>query len=189
MRLKKLAIRGLIAAVLVIGFSLTVITNSYATPKRHASKAPSTEQVAFAERTSELMFQTVLAALLQEFKQTNEEAKKPHPSFAEGNQSISLIFNDANRDMRLIGTVGPLRENDRPSDAFEVKANNLALTTGKPLTDVQKVDGKWYYRRSVPLTNFDPSCALCHINYKGFSQTEKVGALVLRVPIVATYKK
>jgi hypothetical protein len=187
MRLKKLAIRGLIATVLVIGLSLTAITNTYATPKRYASKPPSTEQVAFAKRTYDLMFNTVLAALLQEFKQTLEEAKKPHPSFAEGNQSISLVFNDANRDMRLIGNVDRLRPTDKPSDPFEVKANEAAMTTGTAIDAVEKIDGQWYYRKSTPLNNgISPACVLCHVTYK---PDQKVGALVLRVPIGATYKK
>jgi hypothetical protein len=186
MRLRKLAIRGLIASVLVIGFGLTMLSGSYATPvkKYYGNKRPpSTEQVAFAKRTYDLMFNTVLAALLQEFKQTIEEAKKPHPSFAEGNQSISLVFNDANRDMRLIGNVDRLRATDKPSDDFEVKANAEALTTAKGIESVEKIDGKWYYRKSTPLNNgISPACVLCHVTYK---PDQKVGALVLRVPIGA----
>jgi hypothetical protein len=180
MRLKKLAIRGLIAAVLVIGLSLTAMTNSYATPKRYASKPPSTEQVAFAKRTYDLMFQTVLAALLQEFKETTKD------NVHEGNQSISLIFNDANRDMRLIGNVDRLRPTDKPSDAFEIKANAEALTTAKGIDSVEKVDGQWYYRKSTPLNNgISPACVLCHVTYK---PDQKVGALVLRIPIGTAYK-
>jgi hypothetical protein len=179
MRLKKMAIRGLIAAVLVIGFSLTVITNSYATPKRHASKPPTTEQVAFAKRTYDLMFATVFAGLSQEFAETTKD------NVQEGNQSISLIFNDANRDMRLIGDIDRIRATDQPSDPFEVRANAEALTTAKGIESVEKVNGKWYYRKSTPLNNgISPACVLCHVGYK---PNQKVGALVLRVPINATY--
>lgn len=174
MRLNKLITRGLIAAVLVLGLSLATISKSYAF---FHNPQPTQSQVAFAERTGELMFQTILAALLQEFKETTDA------NVQEGNHSISLIFNDKNRDMRLIGTRDPLRRNDRPSDNFERRANNLALTAGTPLTGVEQIDHQWFYRRSVPLTNFDPSCAKCHINYKPFASTERVGALVLRIPI------
>lgn len=174
MRLNRSIAQGLVAMVLVVGLSLATISKSYA---YFHNRQPSPQQVAFAERTGELMFQTILAALLQEFKETTDA------NVAEGSHSISLIFNDKNRDMRLIGTRDPLRRNDRPSDSFERRANNLALTAGQPLTGVELVDDQWVYRRSVPLTNFDPSCAKCHINYKPFPSTERVGALVLRVPI------
>jgi hypothetical protein len=180
MRLRKLAIRGLIVSVLVLGFGLTMLSGSYATPvkKYYGNKRPpSTEQVAFAKRTYDLMFATVFAGLSQEFAETTKDNVK------EGSQSISLIFNDANRDMRLIGNVDRLRATDKPSDDFEVKANAEALTTAKGIESVEKIDGKWYYRKSTPLNNgISPACVLCHVTYK---PDQKVGALVLRVPIGA----
>ncbi len=176
MRLKKLVIQGLIATVLAIGLGVSTISTGFAYDFNR-SKPPSQQQVAFAERTGELMFQTLLAALLQEFKETTDA------NVEEGKHSISLIFNDKNRDMRLVGTREPLRENDRPKDDFERRANNLALTAGQPLTGVEKMDEKWFYRRSIPLSNFSPACAKCHVNYRPFASTEQVGALVLRVPI------
>ncbi len=177
MRLKKLVIQGLIATVLVIGLGLSTINSGVAYGFKHSRNYPSQQQIGFAERTGELMFQTLLAALLQEFRETTDA------NVAEGSHSISLIFNDRNRDMRLVGTREPLRENDRPKDDFERRANNLALTAGQPLTGVEKMDDKWFYRRSIPLSNFSPACAKCHINYRPFASTEQVGALVLRVPI------
>lgn len=100
----------------------------------------------------------------------------------EGKQSISLVFNDRNRDMRLVGTFGPLQSNNRPRDAFERKAHLLALA-GQPHTAVERVDGAWYYRRSIPLSNFRAECALCHTNFPPGPTPDQVGALMLRVPI------
>lgn len=102
-----------------------------------------------------------------------------------------LIFNDLNRNMRLIGVFGPLLggENDRPADRFEARAMRAALE-GTAVTEVQKVNDRWFYRRSVPLSNtFHTACVLCHTNFttEFFTRTnnpgEWVGALVLAVPI------
>jgi hypothetical protein len=101
----------------------------------------------------------------------------------EGKRSISFVFNDQNKDMRLVGTVGPLNENDRLQDAFERTALELAVKKGQAYTDVQRVEGLWYYRRSAPLSNFRKEYALCHTNYPAGPTQDKVGALMLRVPI------
>ena len=89
---------GLIAITgLGTGLTLTAIADG-------AHKPPSTEQVAFAERTSDLLLATLFAALTQEFDETT-------PTNVEGGkQSISLVFNDRNKDMRLVGTFDPLRD-------------------------------------------------------------------------------
>ncbi|WP_228014545.1 hypothetical protein [Fortiea sp. LEGE XX443] len=100
----------------------------------------------------------------------------------QGKHSISLIFNDRNRDMRLVGTLDPLQESDRPSDSFERQANALAMV-GQTYTSVQRVDNQWYYRRSIPLSNFRAECALCHVNFPAGPTADWVGALMLRVPI------
>jgi hypothetical protein len=108
-----------------------------------------------------------------------------------GKQAISLIFNDLNRDIRLVGTFVPLGgRNSRPDGPFERRALQLALV-GQPHTDVQRVDDTWYYRRSFPLSNtFHTACVLCHTNFtpEFFAETNNsgqwVGALMLRVPIV-----
>ena len=47
------------------------------------------------------------------------------------------------------------------------------------------MDDKWYYRRSVALSNFDPSCGLCHTNFGPVNDKKWVGALMLRVPIAS----
>ena len=147
---------------------------------------PSDSQVAFAQQVSDLLVNELVAALFQEFAETTP-ANVEH-----GKQAISLIFNDANRDIRLVGTFDPLGgSNANPDGSFERRALQLALT-GEAFADVQKVDNAWYYRRSVPLSNtFHTACVLCHTNFtpQFFAQTnnsgEWVGALMLRVPIVA----
>ncbi len=174
MRLQKLVIQGLIATVLVIGVGLATMNSGFA----HSNQQqPTTQQVSFAQRTSDLMLNTLFAALTQEFNETTAE------NVAEGSHSISLIFNDKNKDMRLVGTVQPLRESDRPRDAFEQKANALALSAGQPLVEVERMDDKWFYRRSIPLSNFRMECSKCHVNYPVGPTTDRVGALMLRIPI------
>ena len=138
-----------------------------------------------ARQTSELMVNELVAALFKEFDETTPE-NVPH-----GKQAISLIFNDANRDMRLIGVFPPLQggANDLPSDSFEQRSLALALQ-GQPNTSVERVGGRWYYRRSIALSNtFHQACVLCHTNFtpQFFQETNNpgqwVGALTLRVPI------
>ena len=138
--------------------------------------APPAAAVELARETSDLMTNTVVAALLQEINETTPA------NAAQGSLSISLIFNDRNLDMRLVGTLQPLSSNDLPSDDFERGALAAAMT-GAPLTSVEKVSGGWYYRRSIPLTNFQPQCAMCHANFSGLPSTAPVGAVMLRVPI------
>jgi len=152
---------------------------------RSDNNSPSTENVAFAQRASELLLNELLAALFQEFNETTTA------NVAEGKQAISLIFHNSNRDMRLVGTFGPLAggDNDLPSDEFEQTALALALN-GQAHTAVERVGDQWYYRRSIALSNtFHQSCVLCHTNFtqKFFKKTHNpgqwVGALTLRVPI------
>jgi hypothetical protein len=144
---------------------------------------PSSRQIAFAREVSDLMVNELVAALFQEFAETTP-ANVEH-----GRQAISLIFNDLNRDMRLIGVFGPLQggANDRPSDSFERTAMTRALT-GTAHTSVQKVNDRWYYRRSVPLSNtMHQACVMCHTNFTSelFEDNpgQWVGALVVGVPI------
>jgi hypothetical protein len=137
---------------------------------------PSASAIAFAERTSNLMTATTFAALVQEIGETTPA------NVAEGSLSIGLIFDDGNLNLRLVGDLDPLSDNDYPRDDFEEYALSDALV-GAPRVEVERVSGKWYYRRSIPLSNFVPQCALCHANFAPMSSTEWVGALMLRVPI------
>lgn len=147
--------------------------------------SPSNEEVAFAQRTSDLLLNELLAALFQEFNETTPE------NVEEGKQAISLIFNNANRDIRLIGIFPPLQGglNNLPSDSFERRSLTKALQ-GQENTSVERVGDRWFYRRSIALSNtFHQSCVLCHTNFTDqfFNQTNNpgqwVGALTLRVPI------
>jgi len=179
MRLKYRALYGIAVIGLVTALAGTVIARA------SQSGSPTDNEVAFAQQVSNLLLNELVAALFKEFDETTV-ANVPH-----GKQAISLIFNDLNRDIRLVGTFDPLGgDNARPDGNFERRALQLALD-GETHTAVQKVDNTWYYRRSVPLSNtLHTACVLCHTNFtqEFFADTnnagEWVGALVLRVPIV-----
>jgi hypothetical protein len=166
---KKLVIYGILVAGLITGLGLSASAHDVDNP-------PSNEQVAFAQRTSDLLLATLFAALTQEFDETTVD------NVEEGKQSISLVFNDRNKDMRLVGTLDPLQQSNRPRDAFERKAHLLALQ-GQAYTAVERVDDEWYYRRSIPLSNFRAECSFCHTNFPAGPTSDPVGALMLRVPI------
>ena len=175
---------GILVAACVATIGLTV-----AAAARDGDDRPSSGQIAFAQEVSDLMLNELVAALFQEFDETTA-ANVEH-----GKQAISLIFNDVNRDMRLIGTFGPLLggRNDRPDDSFERAALSRALT-GQAHTAVQKVNDRWYYRRSVPLSNtMHQACVLCHTNFTPAlfenNPGQLVGALVLGVPIRSDHQR
>lgn len=151
----------------------------------HSGNPPSQEDIAFAQRTSDLFLNELLAALFQEFNETT-----PH-NVEEGKQAISLIFNNHNRDMRLLGLFPPVLGgiNNLPSDSFE-RQSLLKALKGEANTAVERIGNQWYYRRTVALSNtFHQACVLCHTNFtpEFFAQTNNpgqwVGALALRVPI------
>ena len=139
-------------------------------------KPPSPEAIAKAQQATDLLQATLFAALLQEFAETTPE------NVPEGIQSIGLVFNDKNANMRLVGARQPISDNDLPDDPFEEKALANALR-GQATTEVQKVEGEWVYRRSIPLSNFHPACAMCHKNFPPVDPMDWVGALMLKVPI------
>ena len=159
----------IIAVFVIAALTVTVFAE--------ANKPPSQAAVEFAERSGELMLATLFAALLQEFAETTPA------NVEEGKNSIGLIFNDHNTNMRLVGTFEPLSDNDRPKDTFEEAALVKAMS-GQPLTNVERVNGDWFYRRSVPLSNFHTACVMCHSNFQPTpNPAEWVGALMLKVPI------
>lgn len=146
---------------------------------------PTEQQKEFAVQTADLLQAEVFAALLQEFGETTPE------NVEQGKQAVSLIFHDANRDIRLIGDFEPLLggNNNLPSDQFEEESLARALQ-GQPNMTVERHGNRWYYRRSIALSNaMHTSCAMCHTNFtpQFFEQTDNdgqwVGALTLRVPI------
>jgi hypothetical protein len=170
---------GIAVTTLVAALGLAAVVHA------HDDRPPSAKRIAFASEVSDLMVNELVAALFQEFNETTPD------NVEHGKQAISLIFNDLNRDMRLIGTFGPLLggRNDRPADDFEMAAQRKALT-GEASVAVQKINETWFYRRSVPLSNkLHQNCVLCHANFtpEFFRDTnnpnEWVGALVLGVPI------
>ena len=140
------------------------------------NQPPSTASITFGTKVADLMTATLFAALLQEFAETTPA------NVAQGKQSIGLIFDDENHNMRLVGAQQPLSENDLPEDAFEMSALQQAMI-GQGSTSVERVKGKWYYRRSIPLSNFHQACGMCHTNFGPVDATQFVGALMLRVPL------
>lgn len=181
MKIKRvIALVVLLTAVGVAGFG-----RSGNSPANHDGNPPSNDEEAFAQKTSELLHNELVAALFQEFNETTA-ANVEH-----GKQAISLIFNNANRDMRLIGLFAPLQGgiNNLPSDSFERRSLAFALQ-GLENRSVERIGARWYLRRSFPLSNtFHASCVLCHTNFTSqfFTQTNNpdqwVGALTIRVPI------
>jgi hypothetical protein len=172
----------------VFGFGVTGLIVAWClvvTVRAAPNAPPSAEQIAFAQGVSDLLVNELVAALFQEFNETTPD------NVEHGKQAISLIFNDLNREIRLVGTFAPLLggNNNRPSGNFERTAIQEALT-GQPHTAVQEENNTWFYRRTVPLSNtFHPNCVLCHTNFTPdfFSSTNNpgqwVGMLVLSVPI------
>ena len=81
---------------------VTLLTVAGLTVLGYTNNSPTPESIAFAQSTSDLMINELTAALFQEFNETTPD------NVEHGKQAISLIFNDANRDMRLIGKYSPL---------------------------------------------------------------------------------
>lgn len=123
----------------------------------------------------------MIAALLQEFNETTPA------NAAQGKVAIGLIFDDANPAIRLIGNLSPLDPGNVPRDRFEVTALfNAVRLNGTPFEGVehsQNENNNWFYRRSIPLSNFHPACVICHANFGPQNPNGRVGALTLRVPI------
>ena len=164
----------LVGAMGLVGVMSTI--GALAEAHDHDDDPPTAAEIAFASGASDLMTNTVVAALVQEIGETTPA------NAAQGSLSIGLIFNDRNRDMRLVGKLNPLSNNDYPADSFEHHALAEAMT-GQAATSVERVDGQWYYRRSVPLSNFAPQCQMCHSNFSTLASTDWVGAVMLRLPI------
>lgn len=175
--IRSMSLKRIFAAAVILGFATLLFHTTVA----RADGPPDALQVQSAQKTSDLMLATLFAALLQEFAETTPA------NVEEGKKSISLIFDDRNDSMRLVGTLEPLRANDVPQDPFEEAALASAMQ-GQPAVSVQKDQGKWYYRRSVPLSNFSPACAMCHTNFGPVNTQQWVGALMLRVPVADSKK-
>jgi hypothetical protein len=172
--MKKLTNFGIAGASLIVGLAAVVIA-------RADHPRPTNANVDYAKGVAQLLQNEMIAALLQEFNETTAG------NAAQGKVAIGLIFNDANRAIRLIGNLSPLDPGNVPRDAFERTALfNAVQLNGTPYEAVeqsQDEDNNWFYRRSIPLSNFHPACVICHANFGPQDSSEWVGALTLRVPI------
>ena len=174
MPVNKLVILGAAIASLSVGAGAVAVA-------RTRNQPPSQANIDNAKGVANLLQNETIAALLQEFNETTAG------NAAQGKVAIGLVFNDANHAIHLIGDLSPLDPGNVPRDSFETKALfNAVNLNGTPLEAVeqsQDQNNTWFYRRSIPLSNFHPACVLCHTNFGPQNPNEWVGALTLRVPI------
>src|SRR5215831_6108335 len=174
MQLNKLMNLGIAVAslIVVVGVGPVAIAQN--------NQRPTRANIEFAKGTADLLQNEMIAALLQEFNETTAA------NAAQGKVAIGLVFNDANPAIRLIGNLSPLDPGNVPRDGFERTALfNAVKLNGTPFDAVeqsQDENNNWFYRRSIPLSNFHPACVICHTNFGPQNPNEWVGALTLRVP-------
>ena len=174
MQVNKLTNFGIAVASLIVGVGAVAIA-------RADNQRPTEANIEFAKGVAQLLQNETIAALLQEFNETTAA------NAAQGKIAIGLIFNDANRAIRLIGNLSPLDRGNVPRDRFETTALfNAVKLNGTPFEAVeqsQDENNNWFFRRSIPLSNFHPACVICHTNFGPQNPNEWVGALTIRVPI------
>jgi hypothetical protein len=165
---------GIAVASLIVAVGAVVIA-------RADNHRPTQANIDFAKGTAQLLQNEMVAALLQEFNETTPA------NAAQGKIAIGLIFNDANPAIHLIGNLSPLDPGNVPRDSFEktalFNAVNLNGTPSEAVEQSQDDNNGWFYRRSIPLSNFHPACVICHANFGPENPNQWVGALTLRVPI------
>src|SRR5262249_32850794 len=168
--MKKLTNFGIAGASLIVGLAAVAIA-------RADHPRPTNANVDYAKGVAQLLQNEMIAALLQEFNETTAA------NAAQGKVAIGLIFNDANRAIRLLGNLVPLDRGNIARDGFERTALfNAVQLNGTPYEAVeqsQDEDNNWFYRRSIPLSNFHPACVICHANFGPENPSEWVGALTL----------
>ncbi len=141
-----------------------------------AVQSPGPAAQAFANDVADAMIDRLVALLFREFAVTTP-ANAPI-----GTAAISNIFDDDNPNMRLVGDVDPLQESNLPQDGFEADAL-AAAKLGQNFSLTEKVDGKWYVRKSVAVSvDFSPTCVHCHDNFANLSNPW-VGALMVRARV------
>jgi hypothetical protein len=174
MQVIKLTNFGIAVASLIVTMGTMAIA-------RADNQRPTEANINYAKGIADLLQNEMIAALLQEFNETTAA------NAAQGKVAIGLIFNDANRAIHLIGNLSPLDPGNVPRDRFERTALfNAVKLNGTPYEAVEQSEDEnngWFYRRSVPLSNFHPACVICHTNFGPQNPNEWVGALTLRVPI------
>ena len=169
--MKRFGVAGVMTGAILLAFVLV----------GQADAPPTQEQIEFAQGAMNRLQSELFAALLNEFAATTPENHR------QGILAIGIIFDDRNKGIRLVGELAPLGgSNAAPKDSFEEQSLALAMT-GHGNEGVEKVSGKWYVRRSVPLSNFHPSCVICHSNFGSTpNPNEWTGALMLQVPVDPT---
>src|SRR5215475_5702623 len=172
--MKKLTNFGIASASLIVGLAAVAIA-------RADHPRPTNANTDYAKGVAQLLQNEMIAALLQEFNETTAA------NAAQGKIAIGLIFNDANPAIRLIGNLSPLDPGNVPRDSFETSALfNAVKLNGTPYESVEQSqddNNNWFYRRSIPLSNFHSACVICHTNFGPLNPNEWVGALTVRVPI------
>jgi hypothetical protein len=163
--------------ILTLGLLVTLSFAVMPSAQAKHPHSPSDEAVQLAQETSDLLLAELFAALVQEFSETTPA------NVEQGKAAISLVFSDSHTNFRLVGELEPLGRTASPIDDFEEDALALALQGQGVAAAVDRVQGKWFLRRSVPLSNFDPSCVHCHSNFGPMDPNYFVGALMLKVPI------
>jgi len=174
MQVNKLTILGAAVASLVVGVEAVAIA-------RTGNQPPPQANIDYAKGVATLLQNETLAALVQEFNETTAA------NAAQGKVAIGLLFNDANHAIRLIGNLSPLDPGNVPRDNFETTALFDAVNlSGTPFEAVEQSEDQantWFFRRSIPLSNFHTACVICHTNFGPHNPNEWVGALTVSVPI------
>lgn len=91
----KITCFGAAVASLIVGMGAAVSAQV-------ANQRPSQAKIDFAKGTAQLLQNEMIAALLQEFNETTTA------NAAQGKIAISLIFDNANHAIRLIGNLAPI---------------------------------------------------------------------------------
>lgn len=150
-----------------------------------ATATPPQEDIDFAEDVNDALLSDTLALLLARFAATTDP-QAPADIVDIGIAALRLSFDNQAGQARLVGTLENLGGfNSRPKGPFEKNALKDALqgiATDKTL--VQGPFGRFYVRQFVPLSNFDPSCGLCHTNFGPVDPTQWVGGLSITTPVV-----
>ncbi len=142
----------------------------------HGNQPPTGNDALFASAVADAMVDRIVTLLFREFEVTTPA------NAAVGSAAISNIFHDDNDLMRLVGDVKPLQKNNKPADKFEKDAL-AAAKLGQNFERIEKVQGKWWVRKSIAVaTTFSPSCVHCHSNFGSLSNPW-VGALMVRAQV------
>jgi hypothetical protein len=82
---------------------------------------PTQADIDYAKGVAQLLQNEMIAALLQEFNETTAA------NAAQGKVAIGLIFNDANRAIRLIGNLSPLDRGNVPREVSRRQRSSTPL--------------------------------------------------------------